>query len=71
MAYVWTFLAPFAKDKAVWMAVASWLLKLANAKLGLGLDDHLLTTAAAGVSTWAATHVTHLKILGGDGKLDE
>lgn len=71
MDYVKVFLAPFLKDKAIWIALSTWALKLANSKLGLGMDDNMLTTAAGVVSAWAVTHVSHLKAFGGDGKASE
>jgi hypothetical protein len=68
MAYALQFLAPFLKDKAVWVSAFSWLLVAANNWLHMGLNHDLLMTMAAGLSTGTAAHMAHFKFLGGDGK---
>lgn len=62
MDYVLAFLRPFLKDKAVWVAAASWLVTLANAKLDLGMDADWVASVAGLISAAAVAKFTRTQL---------
>lgn len=58
------FLAPFAKDRAVWVMVATLVVGAVNRHFNWGFNDDWVSATAAGFATWIATHVVHVNTVG-------
>ncbi len=54
-------IAQYAKDRGVWVAVATWVAHFASKKFCLDIDTDVLVSLIAAVAAWAVTHFLHIK----------
>ena len=56
-------LAKYAKDRGVWVAVATWIAHMASKKLGVNLDTDMLVSGLVALAAWGVTHLLHVNTI--------
>ena len=61
MEFLKNMLARYAKDRGVWVAVATFVSHFLSRKFGLNVDAAIVTDLLVALATWGLTHFLHVK----------